>query len=77
MTRRHRRRRRIGYELTLVGELGPVLRAMVEPSATATSGVQTILRVKTHGDEDLVDVLHRLKSRGIEITNICTLQRGG
>jgi hypothetical protein len=77
MTRRRRRRPQTGYELTLVGELGPVLRAMVEPSATATCEVQTVLRVTAHDDEDLVDVVHRLKSRGLEITNISTIHPGG
>ena len=71
------RRRRTAYELTLVGELGPVLRAMVEPSATATCEAQTIMRVKAREDEDLVDLVHRLKSRGIEITNISAIHRGG
>ncbi len=75
MTRR-RRRRQTGYEVTLVGELGPVLRAMVESSATATSELHTIMRVRARDDEDLVDVVHRLRSRGLEITNISTIQGG-
>jgi hypothetical protein len=50
---------------------------MVEPSATATSQVETVLRVRAQDDEDLVDVVHRLKSRGLEITNISTIHRGG
>jgi hypothetical protein len=74
---RRARRRATTYELTLVGELGPVLRAMVEPSATATAGVHTIMRVRARDGEDLVDVVHRLRSRGLEITNISTIQKGG
>ena len=71
------RRRRTSYELTLVGELGPAMRALVEPSATATSEVHTIMRVRARDDEDLVDVVHRLRSRGLEITNISTIHKGG
>jgi hypothetical protein len=71
------RRRRIAYELTLVGELGPALRAMVESSATATSGLHTIMRVRARDGEDLVDVVHRLRSRGLEITKISTIHEGG
>ena len=70
------RRRRTAYELTLVGELGPALRAMVESSVRATSEEQTIMRVRARDDEDLVDVLHRLRARGLEITNISTIHKG-
>lgn len=74
MRRTHRRQ--TGYELTLVGDLGPVLRAMVESSATATSSEQTIVRVRARDDEDLVDVAQRLKSRGLDIANISVIHRG-
>ena len=76
MTSVHRRQAR--YELTLVGELGPVLRAMAERSGTTSSGVQstTILRVSARDDEDLVDVALRLRSPGLEVTSISAVPRG-
>jgi len=68
-------RRQTRYELTLVGELGPVLRAMAERSATTSSEVQstTILRVHARDDEDLVDVVLRLRCPGLEVTSINTI----
>lgn len=62
------------YELTVVGALGPVLRAMVEPAVTTSCGLLTIVRVRGHDGQDLVDVLDVLGSRGLEALDIRTIR---
>ena len=57
------------HEVTVVGLIGPALRAMAEPAASAAH-LQTILRVRTDDDQDLVDVLDLFESRGIDVTTI-------
>jgi hypothetical protein len=62
------------YELTVVGELGPVLRAMMQPTATICSESQTIICLRGQDGEDLVDVLDRLRSGGFEVATINTIR---
>ncbi|HEU4947663.1 MAG TPA: hypothetical protein VFT31_10955 [Kribbella sp.] len=61
------------YELTVVGALGPVLRMALEPCATASSQLQTILRTKLPADRDLVDLVALLESRGLQIETLAAL----
>ena len=56
------------YQLTVVGELGPVLQANLRTTATAFSELLTVLRMRTQGDEDLLDVLQSLSAHGYEIS---------
>jgi hypothetical protein len=61
------------YELTVVGRLGPVLRARFMPAATTSSAVNTIMCLRAHDGEDLLDVLRLLRSRGLEVTTISAI----
>ena len=60
------------YELTVVGGLGPALRARFLPAATTSCAVSTTLCLRAHGDTDLVDVLRLLAAHGLEVTSIVT-----
>jgi hypothetical protein len=57
------------YEIIVLGALGPVLRAAIEPCRTTTSGVNTIVRL-TRQDEDLVEMVRELGSAGLEVTDV-------
>ena len=61
------------YELTVVGRLGPVLRAALAPAVAATSSSH--LTLAWHGDEetDLVDLVQMLVSLGLEATTVSTI----
>lgn len=61
------------YELTVVGKLGPVLRAIVEPAVMTSSGQLTIIRLRGHEDLDLVDVLDMVGSRGLDAVAISAI----
>lgn len=66
------------YELTVVGMLGPVLRAMVEPVMMPTScELQTTICVRRHDGEDLVDILQMLRTLGLEVESINTIPDQG
>lgn len=69
-----RRRRDAVYELTVVGKLGPVLRAMVEPATTTSCELQTMMVLRGRDGEDLVDILHLLRSHGLEVATISTVR---
>lgn len=56
------------YELDVVGQLGPVLRAMAETTAACSYERDTVLRLR--GAEDLADVLDLCRSEGLEVTTI-------
>ena len=58
------------YEISVVGGLGPVLRAALEPCTTATSGINTIIQVTRQDADDLVEVVRVLGSAGLEITDV-------
>jgi hypothetical protein len=59
------------YELTVAGALGPVLCAALRPFVTACLEVQTVVRADRPGD--LVDVVHRLQDRGLDIAAIAVV----
>lgn len=61
------------YELTVVGALGPALRARFRPAAATACAHNTILCLRAHGGEDLVDVLGLLRSHGLEVTTISAI----
>jgi hypothetical protein len=66
-----RRPRGAVYELTVVGRLGPVLQAMLEPPAAVTScQTQTSVCLRGEDGRDLMDILLMLRSRGLEATAI-------
>lgn len=58
------------YEITVLGALGPALRAALEPCRTAPSGISTIARVTYQDDEDLIEVVRVLTALGLEVTNV-------
>lgn len=58
------------YELTVTGGLGPVLRGALAPYVTASAAIHTVMRAGTTEDEDIVDLLLLLESRGIEVAGI-------
>ena len=58
------------YEISVVGELGPVLRQALEPCRTAGSRYNTILRVVRDGDEDVTEMVRILLSLGLEVTTV-------
>ena len=61
------------YELTVVGALGPALRARFRPAATTSCALSTTLCLRARGGEDLVDVLRLLRSHGLEVTTISAI----
>lgn len=58
------------YELTIVGTLGPCLRAVLQPCVTASAEVQTIIRSR---ELDLLDLVLLLESNGLVIASISVL----
>lgn len=62
------------YELTVAGRIGPVLQARFEPATTASCELLTILYLRGHGGQDLVDILDLLGSRGLDVATINTLR---
>ena len=63
------------YELDVVGKLGPALRAIVESAAsTPSSELQTIMCLRGHEGEDLVEILCLLRSWGLEVATINTIR---
>ncbi len=58
------------YELTVVGTLGPCLRAVLQPRVTASAEPQTIMRSR---EGDLVDLVLLLESKGLVIASISAL----
>jgi hypothetical protein len=56
------------YELIVAGALGPVLCSALRPFATACLEVHTVVRAARPGD--LVDVVHSLQDRGLDIAAI-------
>ncbi len=72
MTRRSRPAPEV-YELTIVGNLGPVLQRALEPYAAASRELQTILRASLPESGDLVDLVLKLEAKGLEIANITAL----
>lgn len=62
------------YELTVVGRVGPVVRGMLEAASTTSCGLQTIMCLRGLEGEDLVDLLHLLGSRGLDVISISTVR---
>lgn len=62
------------YEITVLGGLGPMLRAALEPCRTSPSDVSTILLVTSADDKDLIEVVRRLAMVGLEITTASVIK---
>ncbi len=58
------------YEITVVGALGPVLRAALQPLVATASGPCTTLRTALSRRGDLADLLAALDARGFEVTHV-------
>ena len=68
MTRSHRMD--TTYELVVVGRVGSAVQRMLEPASTTFCGLQTIMCLRGLEGEDLVDLLHLLRSRGFDVTSL-------
>ena len=64
------------FELTVVGELGPVLEHAVAPCVCHGAERQTVVRLDT-SDLDLVEVLDRLGRRHVHVVGITELDAPG
>lgn len=58
------------YEITVVGALGPVLRAALHPLVTTASGPCTTLRTALDRRGDLADLVALLDAKGLEVTHV-------
>lgn len=58
------------YELTVVGEMGPVLENALTPRVTRQAEILTIVCARADDPFDLIDLLGRLDARGLEVTEI-------
>lgn len=58
------------YEITVVGALGPVLRAAMQPLVATASGPCTTLRTALSRRGDLADLLAALDARGLDVTHV-------
>ncbi len=58
------------YEITVVGGLGPVLRAALHPLVATTSGHCTTLRTALRRRGDVADLLAVLDAKGLEVTHV-------
>lgn len=58
------------YEITVVGGLGPVLRAALQPLVATTSGHCTTLRTVLRHRGDVADLLAVLDAKGLEVTHV-------
>lgn len=58
------------YEITVVGGLGPVLRAALQPLVTTTAGHCTTLRTALRHRGDVADLLAVLDAKGLEVTHV-------
>lgn len=58
------------YELTVRGELGPVLRGAIRPFGGVRTEELTILRAGSTGDRDVVELLRQLDVCGLDIREV-------
>lgn len=58
------------YELTVRGELGPVLRGALRPFGGVRTEELTILRAGSTGDRDVVELLRQLHECGLDIQEV-------
>lgn len=65
------------YEITVVGALGPVLRAAMQPLVTSASGPCTTLRTALGRRGDLADLVAALDAKGLEVTHAALRRRPG
>lgn len=61
------------YNLTVRGDLGPVLRHALKPYVTASCVSQTVIRSSRTATVDLVGLLLALESRGLEVVDVRAL----
>lgn len=65
------------YEITVVGSLGPVLRAALHPLVTTASGPCTTLRTALGRRGDVADLVALLDAKGLEVTHVAVRQAHG
>ena len=58
------------YEISVVGELGPVLRHALKPCRTGVSEYDTIVRVVRDDEEDVAEMVRILQSLQWEVTTV-------
>jgi hypothetical protein len=58
------------YELTVAGQLGPVLRAVLAPAVAATSCAHLTIAGPAERDTDLLGVLQVLGACGLDATTV-------
>lgn len=63
------------YEITVIGALGPVLRAAMQPLLTTASGPCTTLRTALGRRGDLTDLVAALEAKGFEVTHAALRSR--
>lgn len=63
------------FELTVEGEVGPVLRSALRPSCVAEGRPCTILRTTASADTDLTDLVKLLDSEGLKIESVHIVER--
>jgi hypothetical protein len=64
------------YEITVVGALGPVLRAAMQPLVATTSGHCTTLLAALGRRGDVADLLAVLDAKGLEVTEVAVRSPG-
>lgn len=58
------------YELTVRGELGPMMRGALRPFGGVRTEALTILRAGASDDRDVVELLRQLHECGLEIREV-------
>ncbi len=58
------------FELTLSGELGPVLRAAVGPHVVQPPTRSTLIRVGATTERDVAELVNQLHHRGLSIESV-------
>jgi hypothetical protein len=64
------------YELTVAGDLGPGVHAALEPYALALGELQALMRTRTPGDVQVVDLVLLLEFRGLRVASIAAAGDG-
>ena len=70
MSERAARPEAAAYELTVRGELGPVLRGALRPFGGVRTEALTILRAGASEDRDLAELVRQLHACGLEVQEV-------